>query len=89
MRRREFIALLSSFAPVCPLVARAQQPAGMRRIAVLMGYVESNQEGQAFAAAFRDELQKLGWTEGGTIKIDTRWSSPRDPLLISANKVIE
>ncbi len=51
----------------------------MRRIAVLMGYAESDQEGQAFAAAFREELQKLGWIEGRTIRIDTRWASPRDP----------
>jgi ABC-type uncharacterized transport system substrate-binding protein len=24
---------------------------------------------------FREELRKLGWTEGGNIEIDTRWAS--------------
>ena len=53
----------------------------MRHIGVLMGYAESDQEGQTFVAAFREELQKLGWIEDRTIKIDTRWASPRDPEL--------
>jgi putative tryptophan/tyrosine transport system substrate-binding protein len=81
MRRRESITLLSSVAVTLPLAARAQRPAGMRHIAVMMGYPEGDQEGQTFAAAFRDELQKLGWIEGHTIGIDTRWASPRDPEL--------
>jgi putative ABC transport system substrate-binding protein len=71
-RRREFITLLAAAA--WPLAARAQQ-AGVRRIGVLMAYAESNLEGQANVAAFREGLQKLGWTEGRNIRIDTRWAA--------------
>jgi len=39
-----------------------------------MGYAESDREAQAWVAAFREALQKLGWTEGRNIQIDTRWS---------------
>src|SRR5262245_423310 len=46
----------------------------MRRIGVLMASTESDREGQAYVAAFREGLQKLGWTEGRNIRIDYRWS---------------
>ena len=77
MRRREFITLLGG-AAAWPLAARAQQPGGKRRIGVLMGRAESNPEGQAWVAAFREELQKLGWAEGRNLRIDSRWSIPDD-----------
>jgi putative ABC transport system substrate-binding protein len=75
MRRREFITLFGG-AAVWPLAARAQDR--VRRIGVLMGYAESDREGQTFVAAFREGLQKLGWTEGRNIRLDTRWAPSRD-----------
>ena len=75
MRRREFITLLCGAATTWPLAARAQQPDRMRRIGVLMGFAESDREGQAFVAAFREGLQKLGWAEGRNIRIDYRWTA--------------
>jgi putative tryptophan/tyrosine transport system substrate-binding protein len=75
MRRREFITLLGGAAAAWPLAARAQQADGVRRIGVLMGYAESDREGQALVAAFREGLQKLGWAEGRNIRIDTRWAA--------------
>jgi putative tryptophan/tyrosine transport system substrate-binding protein len=78
VRRREFISLLSGAAATWPLVARAQQAERMRRIGVLMGYAESDSDAQAWYAAFRAELQTLGWTEGRSIQIDTRWATPDD-----------
>jgi len=75
VKRREFITLLGGAAAAWPPVARAQQPGGMRRIGVLMGSAENDSEAQAWVAAFREALQKLGWTEGRNIRIDTRWAS--------------
>jgi hypothetical protein len=60
------------------VAARAQQPDRMQRIGVLMGYAEGNVEGQAFVAAFREELLKLGWAEGRNLRSDYRWASPGD-----------
>jgi putative ABC transport system substrate-binding protein len=74
MRRREFFTFLSGVAVVWPFAARAQQLDVVRRIGVLMGFAESDREGQAFVAAFREGLQKLGWAEGRNIRIDYRWT---------------
>jgi putative tryptophan/tyrosine transport system substrate-binding protein len=78
MRRREFITLLGSVAAAWPLAVGAQQPEGMRRIAVLMAYTESDSEAQLELAAFVQELQKLGWADHRNLRIDTRWASPTD-----------
>jgi putative tryptophan/tyrosine transport system substrate-binding protein len=50
----------------------------MRRIGVLIGYDQSNLEGQANVTVFREGLQKLGWSEGTNIRIETRWARPGD-----------
>jgi len=72
MQRRTFITLLGG-AAAWPLAARAQQSERMRRIAVLMNNAEDDPEGQARAAAFRQGLRALGWTEGQNLRIDWRW----------------
>ena len=69
MQRREFITLLGGTVATWPLAARAQQDQRVRRIGVLMGdYPENVPEARAVVAAFREELQKLGW-------IDSRWAA--------------
>jgi putative tryptophan/tyrosine transport system substrate-binding protein len=78
VKRREFISLLGGAAAGWPLAARAQQGERMRRIGVLMGYPDSDAAGQAYVAAFREGLQKLGWAEGRNIRIDFRWAAGSD-----------
>src|SRR5262245_9403969 len=73
MRRRDFIKGIGG-AVAGPLAARAQQPVGVHRVGMLMAYVETDQEGRAFVAAFTEALAKLGWAEGRTIQIDVRWA---------------
>src|SRR5215469_2398762 len=73
MRRREFITLVGGAAAVWPVAARAQQPNRTRRIGVLMNRAANDPDGQARLAAFKQNLQQLGWTDGGNMRIDTRW----------------
>jgi len=76
--RRELLAALGGAAAAWPLAARAQQAERMRRIGVLMGFPESDAEAQSEHALFVQELQKLGWSEGRNLRIDTRWWMPAD-----------
>jgi putative tryptophan/tyrosine transport system substrate-binding protein len=76
MKRRQFITLLGGAAMSVPRAARAQAPAGkLPRIGVLMAHAESDHEAQVRVAAFREELQKLGWIDNRTARIDTRWAT--------------
>jgi len=75
MRRRKFITLLGGAAAAWPLASHAQQGGRMRRIGVLMPLAADDPMGQARIAALREGLEKLGWTEGRNIRIDTRWTT--------------
>ena len=73
MRRRNFLAFLGGTA-AWPLVARAQQPTGMRRIGVLLYLNEQDVESKTYLAAFVKQLSELGWRAGGNLQIDYRWT---------------
>ena len=74
MRRREFIALLSSTMAIWPTVTWAQQRGQVARIGVLMSTAANDPEGEARITEFRQALQRLGWTEGQSDQIDVRWA---------------
>ena len=64
---------VGSAAVVWPLAARAQQKEQVRRVAVLMN-VDSDEQREHHAVFVR-VLQQLGWTDGRTVRIDTRWAN--------------
>jgi ABC-type uncharacterized transport system substrate-binding protein len=74
MKRREFIALLGG-AAAWPLAARAQQPARLPTIGVLVAGAPSSHG--RLVAAFVQRLSELGWIEGRTVAIDVRWAEGR------------
>jgi putative tryptophan/tyrosine transport system substrate-binding protein len=72
VQRREFIALLGT-AGLWPPIALAQQPSRTRRIGLLMGWADGDLSSQAYAAAFHQEIARLGWKEGNDLQVDERW----------------
>src|SRR5262245_65169475 len=55
-----------------PVAARAQQPERRRRIRVLSG-VADDQNNKVRLAAFQQRLHQLGWTDGQNVRIDYRF----------------
>jgi putative tryptophan/tyrosine transport system substrate-binding protein len=75
MKRREFITLLGSAAAAWPCIAGAQQSEQMRRIGVLIGLPENDHETKTRLARFRQELERLGWSEGRNLRVDYRFAA--------------
>jgi len=90
MKRRDFITLLGGAAAGgWPRAAGAQQGQQVRRMAILMGAVESDQSAQASIAAMRQALAELGWTEGRNLRTDLRWAGgDRDILRKYATELV-
>jgi putative tryptophan/tyrosine transport system substrate-binding protein len=74
MRRRDFIKVVAGSVSFWPVAARAQQAGSVRRIGVLIGFMETDPDVQSWLAAFRGALAKLGWTEGSNLRIELRWA---------------
>jgi putative ABC transport system substrate-binding protein len=74
MRRREFLTLVGGVTVAWPGVVRAQKSGVLRRVGLLMVYEEGKPQVQAWLAAFRDALGKLGWTEDQNIHFEFRWA---------------
>jgi putative tryptophan/tyrosine transport system substrate-binding protein len=87
MRRREFITFIGG-AAIWPLRARAQQPERMRHIGVLMGLAEDDPETKARLAAFRQGLEKRGWSEGRNVRIDYRYAPAGAQAQVLAKELI-
>lgn len=82
MRRRDLLRMLGG-AMAWPLAASAQQEIVLRRVGVLMPFSADDPEVRSELAAFAQELQSLGWTDGRNLRIDYRWS-PGDRTKLQA-----
>ena len=80
MRRREFITVLGGAAVTWPLAARAQQPERIKHLSVLMNPAD-DPESQADVAVFVQGLQRLGWVDGGNVRIDVRWGDGNPAII--------
>ena len=86
MRRRQFIAGIGGTA-AWPLVARAQQRDRMRRVGVLMPYIERDTD--ARLSYFVQGLAQFGWIGGRNLRMDVRWAAGKlEHLLMYANELV-
>jgi putative ABC transport system substrate-binding protein len=73
--RRKFISALGGATFAWPLAARAQQPAPLRRLGVLMPEAETDAQSQTRRRALEQGLTVLGWTIGKNLQIEYRWAA--------------
>lgn len=73
MKRRDFMLALGG-AAAWPLAADAQQDSRVRRVGVLIPFLESEIEWTQLLAAFKKRVNELGWIEGRNIRFDQRFS---------------
>ena len=76
MRRRAFIGLVGG-AAVWPAMTRAQQTDRVRRIGALLNFTEDDPEAKERLAAFRQGLERRGWSEGRNVHIEHRFTAVR------------
>jgi putative tryptophan/tyrosine transport system substrate-binding protein len=68
MRRRDFIKVIGGSATLWPLAVRAQQADKPPHVGMLIGFNDPD------IKIFRQELERLGWSEGRNIQIDYRYA---------------
>jgi ABC-type uncharacterized transport system substrate-binding protein len=79
MRRRDVLAALAGALAARPFPAAAQSERG-RVIGVLIGLPEADPEIPQRVAVFEAGLRELGWTVGGNIHVQYRFSPEADEL---------
>ena len=90
MRRRDFIKGTVGSAAAWPLTARAQQSNEIKRIGVLLPYAQDDPEASLRFTTLREELLKLGWTEGRNVRFEQRRSgSDAEAISKFAREVVD
>src|SRR5215470_17500090 len=81
MKRREFVTFLGGAAVLRAGIARAQQSDRTRVIGMFQGLAAGDPNGKIRYAAFQQELQQLGWTDGHNVRIERRWGEGKADLM--------
>jgi putative ABC transport system substrate-binding protein len=74
MNRRQFITLVGGAAAAWPFTAHAQQASKVPTIGYLAGGSSNTTYALVPLQAFVQRLSELGWIEGRTVAIETRFS---------------
>src|SRR5262249_60647433 len=83
------MTLFGGAAAAWPLGAPAQQPERMRLVGVLSNIPEDDAAMKARFAAFRQELERLGWLQSRNVRIETRFGAvTSDQIRASAKELL-
>ena len=80
MKRRSFIGTLAGSLVAAPLAAEAQQARAVPRLGMLLTGSPSDMRQSRELDALTRKLGELGWVEGRTLGVETRWAKNTDRL---------
>ena len=72
--RRAVLAAVVGSVMSGPLAAQMPRRDGMRRLGVLMANPADDPLAETYVAALTKGLKALGWSEGGNLRVDWRWT---------------
>src|SRR5262249_20166707 len=72
MNRRTVLVKLGAGLLATPLVAEAQDR--VRRLGLLLPYIERDSQAQARVLAFTTTLQERGWSDGRNVRVEFRYT---------------
>jgi putative ABC transport system substrate-binding protein len=81
MRRRDFIKAIAGSMAAWPVATHAQQSDRVRLVGSLNVLAEDDPESRLRFPAFKQGLRELGWTEGGNLRIEARWTGGDEGLI--------
>ena len=80
MDRRTFLGALASGLLAAPLAAQAQQGRALPRLGMLLTGTPADTAQSRELDALTKKLGELGWVEGRTLGVETRWATNADSL---------
>jgi putative ABC transport system substrate-binding protein len=88
MDRRAFIGTLTGGLLAAPLAAEAQPARAVPRLGMLLTGSPSDMRQSRELDALTKKLGELGWVEGRTLGVETRWAKNTDSLPALAAEVV-
>jgi putative ABC transport system substrate-binding protein len=88
MRRREFVGIVIAGVGWPHIGWTQQRPRHRRLLGVLLPSYEGDEVAPQVTAVLREELEKLGWSEGPQFRIDFRTSFDRERLRADAAHLV-
>src|SRR5690242_13146789 len=87
MKRRTLIASGAAWLAAAPSAFAQSAP---RRVAIIMGYSETDPEARTRVNALLAGLRKLGWIEGRNVQFDLRWpATVPERIAFAAAELVE
>jgi putative ABC transport system substrate-binding protein len=89
LNRRELAALLPSAFLSWSNTARSQAPAPLRKVGILIGLPQTDEEVAKRSTAFREAMAQFGWAEGRNVHFEERSAGDVAGIRSAASRLVQ